>query len=327
MASEALTQFANRISGQTTKACMYFIRTDYGVDSTSKPKVTIQGNGSINAVADYTFSGEYLKTASGGVFDGKDLADYNAQFNAAARNQVNAVSADIVDNAQEAGKDDNDPFAILKSKDEAKTMKVSLQFNPSSIHIDASGGGLEPVYNTVVPEKEGDEKKAGSLSIKYRRGKEHINIRISTVFDALSITEAFMGDDFNIENFAKGLGKYITSKLSDSSAQYSIRPVMEGFLAAFSESYRQMVYFVWGELTYTGILTGVDCTYTMFNRAGEPVRATVNFNILSSEANKDHFWEDRYDYIVKNCIDSEGNVKTSTNTSSRIANNLINLQL
>lgn len=325
MATEALKQLANRISGQTTKACMYFIRTSCGVDSTSKPKVTIQGNGSINAVADYTFSGEYLKTASGGVFDGKDLANYNAQFNADAKNQVNAVSADIVDNAQQAEK--VDPFDILKSKDEAKTMKVSLQFNPSSIHIDASGGGLEPVYNTVVPEKEEDDKKAGSLSIKYRRGKEHINIRISTVFDALSIAEAFMGDDFNIENVAKGLGKYITSKLSDSSAQYSIRPVMEGFLAAFSESYRQMVYFVWGELTYTGILTGVDCTYTMFNRAGEPVRATVNFNILSSEANKDHFWEDRYKDIIDKCVDSEGNVKTSTNTSSRIANNLINLQL
>lgn len=328
MASEALTQFANKISGQTTKACMYFIKTSYGAEASSKPKVTIKPNGTVNALAaDYMFSPSYMKSASGKVLDGSALEAYKTEYiNKSLKDKLNGLNVDIIGDDQQGQADDLNNNLDENANDE---MKVCLQFNPTSIHIDASGGGLEPVYNSVAPAKDGEKNKdnGGAIGVKYRRGKEHIDITISTVFDALNITDAFMGDNFNIENKVKGLGKSISSKISGSSDQYSIRPIMEGFLAAFSETYRQEVRFQWGDLKYTGIMTRINCKYTMFNRAGEPVRATVSFTILSSHGGKDKPWEDRYKDLVNNCIDSEGNVKTSTNTSSRIANNLINLQL
>ena len=41
-----------------------------------------------------------------------------------------------------------------------------------------------------------------------------------------------------------------------------------------------LMRFTWGDMSYQGILNGVNAEYTMFNVNGEPCRATVSLRMV-----------------------------------------------
>lgn len=102
-----------------------------------------------------------------------------------------------------------------------------------------------------------------------------------------------------------------------------------------NEDHRPMI-FQWGSLRYMGVLNAVSGKYTMFNTAGNPIRAEVQLSMLMGGAAQDSFdgasyldyWKKRYEDILyeRADLDEEGNITSmSTGTIKNQYTNLINL--
>lgn len=59
----------------------------------------------------------------------------------------------------------------------------------------------------------------------------------------------------------------------------SVQPEVERFIAIVRNPYVRQVAFYWGTMCYKGVVKSVDAEYVLFNREGDPMRATVDFTI------------------------------------------------
>lgn len=156
---------------------------------------------------------------------------------------------------------------------EKKTLTV--QFNPASLNIEAYGGGRFPISNYS-----GDKGKTAG-TIDYGPLAVYITVSYTLIFDSVDIGDAFAADKFNLS--VSSLAKNITSAVSTgiTGREYTVRPFVEGFLAAVRDPDHRTVIFEWGKLRYVGVMNRVSCKYTMFNPNGEPIRAEVQVSMLS----------------------------------------------
>lgn len=178
--------------------------------------------------------------------------------------------------------------------------KVSFQFNPATLRISASGGGMVPVtsYGSKEGDKEGDEERRGYSQVDYGPIEENVTVGFKVIFDAVKNTDAFLCDKWNLgpTNLTKhgvDIGR---------GAVYTVRPVVEGFLASVRNRGSRRVVFQWGSMRYGGFLNKVQCRYTMFNTVGEPVRAEIDLSLTGSahnDYNNVREWEKRYEAFME----------------------------
>lgn len=203
------------------------------------------------------------------------------------------------------------------SEMQGKTFRV--QFNPSSLTINARGGGRSLVSNYGA---KGENQRT---TIQYRALDPYITVSFSILFDALNNADAFMEERLTLG--ATTLAKNVAT--AAVGQEYTVRPQVEGFLAAIrSETHRAMI-FQWGSLRYMGILNSVSGKYTMFNTAGNPIRAQVQLSMLMGGASKDSFdgasyldyWKKRYSAILK----KQGGNDIQSMTTGTVKNQFTNL--
>lgn len=178
-----------------------------------------------------------------------------------------------------------DPIGTAKPE-QAKTevdsgFAVTFQFNPAALRISAYGGGMAPIM--VYRSMEGDagekaEENSGG-QMDYGPLNETVTVSFRVIFDAVK----------------------------NAQTSYTVRPVVEGFLAAVRNGSSRRVVFLWGAMLYGGYLNNVQCRYTMFDQKGEAVRAEVDLSLVSS-AHEDYDevkrWRLHYDAYMsqKNSI-------------------------
>lgn len=204
--------------------------------------------------------------------------------------------------------------------------KFTVQFNPSSIQVIGRGGGRAPIsnYGSVGKDQPG--------KIEYKALDPYINVNFTLMFDATNLADAFMEERFTLG--ATTLVKNVTAAVVGH--EYTVKPQVEGFLAALRDEDHRTMIFQWGSLRYTGVLNAVSAEYTMFNTAGNPIRAQVQIGMLMGGAPKGSvvdisyldYWKNRYKEILYDNAktDEEGNLTSMTtgNIKSQYRN-LINL--
>lgn len=206
------------------------------------------------------------------------------------------------------------------SKIKGKTFK--LQFNPSTLQINARGGGRSLVSNYGA---QGEKQRT---TIQYRALDPYITVSFSFLFDEMNNADAFMEErlTLGVTTVAKNVATAVVGK------EYTVRPQVEGFLAAIrNEAHRAMI-FQWGSLRYMGLLNSVSGRYTMFNTVGNPIRAEVQLSMLMGGAAADSFegasyldyWKKRYSAILKKNADA-GITSMTTGTVKDQFTNLLNL--
>ncbi len=186
--------------------------------------------------------------------------------------------------------------AVMKGQGINKAHTLTFQINPSSIQIMARGGGRGLVSNYG----KGEGNQRGELA--HKAIDPYINISFRAVFDATNIADAFMEDRLSASpvNLAKNA---ITAAVGH---EYSVRNRVEGFLAALRNENHRVAIFQWGRLRYTGVLNSISGRYTMFNTAGNPIRAEIQVGMLIGTVQKDSldrvgymsYWKDRYAEII-----------------------------
>ena len=182
---------------------------------------------------------------------------------------------------------------------------LHVQFNPSTIQINAYGGGRAPITN---------HGKAGgqqASTIQYGSVEPYIEVSFTLIFDQTNIADAFLTDKFTLG--VTSVVKNAATLVGDlAGKEYSVRPFVEGFLAAVRQENFRSVVFLWGEMRYEGIMNTTQCKYTLFSPSGNPVRAEVGVKLMAASTKEEKsrnyvaFWKQRYKDII------EKNQKTDT---------------
>lgn len=150
-----------------------------------------------------------------------------------------------------------------------------VKFNPSEINFQAYGGMKVQKMNFAA----GEETEDNTVKIEFVEMKPRIMMQVPLIFDDCERTDAFMAEKFG--DLTAAARTVVASGISMATGTtYSVRPQVEGFIAALrNEKTRKMTFF-WGNLKYRGILESVRAEYTMFNMEGHPIRANVNLSML-----------------------------------------------
>ena len=145
------------------------------------------------------------------------------------------------------------------------TKRYIVQFNPSTLNIQAMGGGRFAVTN------HSDEK--GESKLDYAALTPRIQVSVKLIFDEVQRPALQSKDD-------------------------SVRTQVEAFIAALRNPQTRNITFAWGTLCYSGNLISVDSRYTMFSLYGKPLRAEVTLTLVCMDENlkKENMgmWEERY---------------------------------
>lgn len=206
---------------------------------------------------------------------------------------------------------------------EACLKQFEVQFNPSTITIQAQGGGMSQVTNVGKSTK--DKENGEMSSIVYQTLKPRITVTIPLVFDRVVNSDAFLQDKLSLNpaQLAKNVGTAVATMVFDK--KLTVQTQVEGLIAVLRSDYTREIMFSWADMSYHGLINGVNAQYTMFSPNGEPLRATVNLTILCSDPEivKGCMgqWEDRY----KAAFAQKGVNAISNSTVGQAASSLINL--
>lgn len=168
---------------------------------------------------------------------------------------------------------------------------LKVQYNPSSIYLDNIQGT--------------QEIKSGMLGGLINNQITQINTGVITtlgvqlIFDDMNQMDAFGIDSGMLST--GGAAALIGEKIRGRN--YSVRKPVEGLIACLLSPITRRVIFCWSDIVFKGELNQVNANYTMFNKRGEPIRATVDLVIQQQpEKDKDEFkgyWNNAFDRAFK----------------------------
>lgn len=226
---------------------------------------------------------------------------------AGALGQVADAAGDAVAEAAEAVQEQ-----ILK------TEKVyTVQFNPSQLTLSGYGGGMyqKTDYGTA------GGAKGSTNGISYEPAKVRLMMNVTLIFDQVSVKDAFMADKIAASPTSVATGAGTLAKQLITGEEYSVQPIIEGFIGMLRQERTRFVTFCWGKMEYEGIVNSLNTNYTMFSLTGQPIRGEVELSmILVDEEVGPHNlgkWKKHYKEAFK------GNV--SYRDKTQYVGNLLNL--
>ena len=190
--------------------------------------------------------------------------------------------------------------------------EYEVKFNPSSIRVSARGGGVTAKHsrNIVAGEDENKDKKS-SKSETSKSENVTFEFNVALIFDDVNNDDAFLEERLNplsggdlMKTGLKTASKIASMSSNESLAAfqqkdlYSVKDDVEAFIGAARIQGLNTCTFNWGKISFSGAINRLEVKYTMFNPAGEPIRAEVNMNMLLMDEKVEGadlgFWGDRY---------------------------------
>ncbi len=169
---------------------------------------------------------------------------------------------------------------------------IQVQYNPASLTLRTSGGNLRQ-YQSMGNENMNsvtstDKKTSTTLSVQFI----YENIDNSDAFGSSSL-------GMNVEDVA-GAVKSGVKKLA--GAGNSVKKPVEGLVSLMMEKESRQVIFVWNNMFFHGELESVNANFTMFNKQGNPIKATVDLEIEQTNGNALYasdrqYWDDAFNAV------------------------------
>lgn len=166
---------------------------------------------------------------------------------------------------------------------------LKVQYNPSTLAIRSQGG------KTV--------KYTSGLGQGSENQLSQINQMTKTVLGCeLIFTDVNPLDAFMLENMAPNLSNAVTLTKDLVHRDFSVQDQVEGLMACLTQTYSRQVIFVWGNTIFPGELVSVDANYSMFNKKGAPIAATVNLQIEQNDSDElfdNSYWQSAFEAVFK----------------------------
>lgn len=212
-----------------------------------------------------------------------DLDDMTGKKNLGSLTGLSAAAAKLQDENFAASGNMFNALSMDKTLagvvNEANYILVPVQFNPSSIAFQGMGGEIRR------------ESVGGSGENQFQQFDipSETTLAMELIFDDTNNKDAFMMDAEMplLSEIASvgGLTQRIEQGMSAlAGKKYSVQDQTELFIAAMVQNFTRLVGFAWNKMIFWGELVGVNVQYTMFNKAGAPIRAKVAIQIRQDQA-------------------------------------------
>lgn len=154
----------------------------------------------------------------------------------------------------------------------------TVQFNPSQLTLSGYGGGMyqKTDYGTASSEK----KQQKNIGISYEPAKVRLMMNVTLIFDQVSVKDAFMADKFAASPTGAVTGVASLVKEAVTGEEYSVQPIIEGFIGMLRQERTRFITFCWGSMQYEGVVNSLNTRYTMFNLTGQPIRGEVELSMI-----------------------------------------------
>ncbi|MCR5032412.1 MAG: hypothetical protein K6A92_06085 [Lachnospiraceae bacterium] len=163
---------------------------------------------------------------------------------------------------------------------------MRVQYNPSSIYLDTSAG-LREIDNSSI-------SNILNNQITQINTEAITTLGMQLIFDDMNQMDAFGLDAsmMSTGGAAALIGEGVSAAMGKT---YSVRTEVEGLMACLLSPVTRRVIFTWSDMVFRGELNQVNANYTMFNKKGEPIRATVELAIQqdhqTERAEKGGYWD------------------------------------
>ncbi|MGN0411683.1 MAG: hypothetical protein ACI4FV_01505 [Lachnospiraceae bacterium] len=204
---------------------------------------------------------------------------------------------------------------------------VQVQFNPSSIRFSGMAGEIRRDSVGGYGENQFQQFDSPAETV----------LGMQLIFDDTNNKDAFMMDaEIPVLSEIASIGG-LTQRIEQGVSalrgkEYSVQDATELFVGAMTQNYTRMVGFAWNKMVFWGELVSTSVQYTMFNKTGAPIRATVDIQIRQDKAaTKDSAyktekqWDDAFDDMFKaNAGNNAFGIKNS-NATNWLNGNFLNL--
>ncbi|MBQ9866295.1 MAG: hypothetical protein IJM34_04680 [Lachnospiraceae bacterium] len=154
---------------------------------------------------------------------------------------------------------------------------VPVQYNPASISMQSVGGAIEK-YTAM-----GNDSPNSLVSMDK---KTSTYLTVDLIFEEVINSDAF--GSTTMENGGVNISNGVDmakDMVANLSGNVSVRTRVEGLISLLMLKRTRQIIFVWGNMFFHGELLSVNANYTMFNKKGNPIRATASIQIQQTNGN------------------------------------------
>ncbi|MBQ7706668.1 MAG: hypothetical protein IJT72_02675 [Lachnospiraceae bacterium] len=188
-------------------------------------------------------------------------------------------------------------------------LRFEVQYNPNTISTRTSAGRY-PEYRAM-----GDSGNKQFFMVE-REATTYLDVQL--IFEDVNVQNAFMSENLNptAGNLVDMAGNVIRTIADDN---YSIKNQVEGLVSLLVSNNTRRIVFFWSEMFFHGVVESVDATYTMFNKLGDPIKATVNLTIRQAASGDEYKSDAEYwDKSLKQIFKETGTVSSAMNMANRL---------
>ncbi len=197
-----------------------------------------------------------------------------------AAGQVTGVDANLAKQA-EINKLSNEVATGLAS---SSFLKFEVQYNPNTLSI-RTNAGRHKEYRAM------GDSGAMQYAITDRPATTYMDVQL--VFEDVNTQDAFVRSNLNLNvNNVKDMAVNAVRKLNNDHP--TVKPQVEGLLSLLNMENTRRVVFFWSNMFFHGVLESVDATYNMFNKIGEPIKASVNLTIRQAATGDEYKTDQEY---------------------------------
>ena len=171
---------------------------------------------------------------------------------------------------------------------------VPVQYNPATISMQSVGGAIEK-YTAM-----GNDSPNSLVSMDK---KTSTYLTVDLIFEEVINSDAF--GSTTMENGGVNISNSVDmakDMVANLSGDVSVRTKVEGLISLLMLKRTRQIIFVWGNMFFHGELLSVNANYTMFNKNGNPIRATASIQIQQTNGNATfksdtEYWDEVLDEV------------------------------
>ena len=149
---------------------------------------------------------------------------------------------------------------------EKNFLKMEVQYNPNSLTF-STAAGRQRDFRAM-----GD---AGAQQLVTMERKATTFMSVQLIFEDVNSQDAFIRENLN-----PNIG--------------NVKDMVEGLISLLISNRTRNMVFVWADMFFHGQLNSVDANYTMFNKKGEPIKATVNLSLRQAASSQGYATDNEY---------------------------------
>ncbi len=157
-------------------------------------------------------------------------------------------------------------------------LPMRVQYNPSSLKMNTVAG-------TITQYKSMGDDTMNSVQNTDKKASTYLSVQL--IFEEINNSDAFGATTLSEggASLSNGVDLAKDVVVNTIGGGYSVKKPCEGLLSLLVYKRLRQVIFVWNNMFFHGELISVSVNYTMFNKKGNPIKATVDLQIQQTNGN------------------------------------------